>query len=167
MKVREMMCTSVESCTPDTDLASAAMIMWRNDCGIVPVVAPETRKLEGVVTDRDICMAVATTGRRPNDRSVGEVMARELATIESDDDVQQALDIMEREHVRRLPVVDDAGNLAGMLSINDLVLATGRGRGRARAPLLAEDVMVSLRGICAHRAPAVESETQAHVAVPL
>lgn len=58
------MTKAVESCGGHTDLANAAMIMWRKDCGIVPVIEPDTDEVVGVVADRDICMAVATRHRR-------------------------------------------------------------------------------------------------------
>ena len=152
MKVRDVMSSKVESCTPNTDLATAAMMMWKGDCGIIPVVAPGTRKLEGVITDRDICMALATTGRRPDERLVGEVMARNPSTVTADDNVHEALHLMGRDRVRRLPVVDRAGALTGLVSINDVVLNTGR--ARTRPVVGADDVLGALRQICAHRAPA-------------
>lgn len=162
MKVRELMSSKIESCTPGTDLAAASMIMWRDDCGIVPVVSPGTRRLEGAITDRDICMALATSGRRPGERTVGEVMARKPFTVQPDDDVHTALGTMGRERVRRLPVVDRDGALIGMISINDLILATIKGYRGIKVPLAAEDVLGTLRGICAHRAP-VHAEELAEV----
>jgi CBS domain-containing protein len=150
MRVREVMSSKVESCSPDTNLAEAAMIMWRCDCGIVPVVEPGTQRIVGTVTDRDVCMALATTGQRPTERTAKEVMARSLATVDADDDVRVALERMEETRVRRLPVLGDDGTLAGMLSINDLVLATDRDRTDGH-PLPAEAVMKTLRAISEHR----------------
>jgi CBS domain-containing protein len=146
------MSSRVESCSPDTNLAEAAMIMWRCDCGIVPVVEPGTQRVVGTITDRDVCMAVATTGQRPTERSAKEVMARSLATVGPDDDVRVALERMEEARVRRLPVVDQNGALAGVLSVNDLVLATDRERVEGN-PLPVEAVMKTLRGISEHRQP--------------
>ena len=156
MIVRELMNARPESCSPSTDLAAAAMIMWRHDCGIVPVVVPGSNKVQGVITDRDICMALATSGRRPTERTVAEVMTRTPFTVRPEDDVQDALSVMKREHVRRLPVVDEHGALQGVLSINDLILATARGRRRSEASLSADRVMNALRGISEHRKPASE-----------
>lgn len=59
MKVREIMTTDVSSCQPETNLADAAKNMWGRDCGILPIVTGDGR-VSGVITDRDICMAVAT-----------------------------------------------------------------------------------------------------------
>ena len=82
MRVREVMSSRVESCSPDTNLAEAAMIMWRCDCGIVPVVEAGTQRIVGTITDRDVCMALATTGQRPTERTAKEVMARTLTTVD-------------------------------------------------------------------------------------
>jgi CBS domain-containing protein len=156
MMVREVMKAAPESCSSSVDLAAAAMIMWRNDCGIVPVVIPGSNKVQGVITDRDICMALATSGVRPNERTVGDVMARTPFTVLPEDSVQDALTVMKRERVRRLPVVDGSGVLQGMLSINDAILATAKGRGRIRSAVSADRVMSALRSICEHRRPAAE-----------
>ena len=158
MRVRDLMTVNVESCFPGTDLGAAAMIMWRNDCGIVPVVSPATNQVEGVITDRDICMALATSGRRASERTVSEIMGRQVMTANGEDDVHAALSVMERERVRRLPVVDTSGVLSGVLSINDLILATNKVRSRSKAALTSEDVLQALRGICAHRRAAREEE---------
>lgn len=150
MKVREVMSSRVESCSPDTNLAEAAMIMWRCDCGIVPVVETGTQRIVGTITDRDVCMALATSGQRPTERTAKEVMARTLTTVDPDDDVRVALERMEEARVRRLPVVDTDGTLAGLLSVNDLVLATDRDRATGDA-LPVEPVMRTLRVISEHR----------------
>jgi len=151
MNVHDVMTDRVESCQPGTDLAEAAMVMWRNDCGAVPVQDPSSGKLEGVITDRDICMALATTGRRPGERVVSEVMAREPLTVHPDDDLEAVLETMRRGRVRRLPVVSDDGKLVGMLSINDLILRAGRPHGRTKSVVPADDVLETLKAICRHR----------------
>ncbi len=151
MKVRDVMTSQVEMCTPTTNLADAAMIMWRCDCGIVPIVEPGTRRLVGTVTDRDVCMGLATSGLRPTERTTGEIMARSPVTVHADDDVRVALERIEHGRVRRLPVLDGAGELTGVLSVNDLVLATDRQRLRGVDPLPAEDLLRTLRGISEHR----------------
>ena len=151
MRVRDVMTSQVESCSPTTSLADAAMIMWRCDCGIVPVVEPGTRKVVGTITDRDVCMGLATSGMRPTERAAQDIMARSPATVSLEDDVRVALDRMEQVRVRRLPVVDRSGELAGVLSLNDLVLATDENRVRGVDPLPTEDVMRTLRTISEHR----------------
>jgi CBS domain-containing protein len=151
MKVKKPMHRQVGSCTPETDLAAAAMIMWRNDCGIVPVVTPGTGKAIGVITDRDICMAVGTRHLRPEEIRVGEVMSGRLIAVHADDDVKLALESMRTEKVRRLPVVNRDDALEGMLSINDIVLAVETPVGLMRQEPAATDVIMTLKSICEHR----------------
>jgi len=151
MNVHDVMTDRVESCQPWTDLGEAAMVMWRNDCGAVPVQDPASGKLQGVITDRDICMALATTGRRPGERVVSEVMATQPLTVHPDDDIEAALETMRRGRVRRLPVVSDDGKLVGMLSINDLILRASKLHSRTKSVVPADDVLETLKAICRHR----------------
>ena len=60
MKVRDVMTAQVETCPADANLSAAAMVMWRRDCGAVPVTEGKSNRIVGIITDRDICMAVAT-----------------------------------------------------------------------------------------------------------
>ena len=148
MKVQDVMTRTVRPCAPDANLATAAMILWDYDCGVVPVVA-DAGKVVGVITDRDICMAVATKLRSPVDITVGEVVSGELFTCAPEDDLKAALQTMRAERVRRLPVVDQSGALRGILSINDLVLRAEEG-GKASG-LSYGEVLGTLKAISAHR----------------
>src|SRR5690242_8490683 len=74
MKVQDVMTRNVEACLPETDLAAAAMMMWRQDCGVIPVTNRDGR-VAGVVTDRDICMAVATQHRLADQIHVNEIIS--------------------------------------------------------------------------------------------
>ncbi len=152
MRVQDVMTQKVECCTPSTDLADAAMRMWRSECGILPIVEEETRKLLGVVTDRDICMAASTQHQPPCQIQVGSLMKTTLRTCTPKEDVHAALKTMSHFQVRRLPVVGPDGRLEGMLSINDLILNTARNRTGDRHPidLGTDDVMATMRAICAH-----------------
>ena len=106
MTVKELQTSAVKSCGRDTDLATVAKLMWDGDCGAVPVVTDD-RKVIGMITDRDICIAAATRSRAPS-----EIRAREVITgngvhaVKADDDVRVALRTMRKHRVRRLPVVD-------------------------------------------------------------
>lgn len=154
MKVRNLMTSRVESCNPGTDLGTAAMIMWRNDCGIVPVVEEASGQVCGVVTDRDICMALALTGRRPAERTVGELMSGVVHAVSPDDNVAGVLRRMRQHRVRRLPVVGTDGKLRGMISLNDLILHAESTRLHAHVALSFDQVMETLQGVCEHRAAA-------------
>jgi len=150
MRVKEIMTGAIEACRPATDLAAVAMTMWRQDCGFVPVVDEENR-VAGVITDRDICMALATRHRRPEELTAQDAMSRPLFTVHPDDDVREALEVMQTRRVRRLPVVDAEARLRGILSINDVVLHARPSAARSRAEISANAVLAALQGICEHR----------------
>ena len=123
------MTREVEACRPEDSLAEAAAVMWRRDCGAVPVVG-EDGGVAGIITDRDICMALATRRAYASDVRVEEVMARDVATCTPEDDAEEALELMRERQLRRLPVVDGRGQLAGILSLADVVRRTRKGGGR-------------------------------------
>src|SRR6516225_10899919 len=132
---------------PETNLADAAMRMWRGDCGILPVIA-DGKKVVGVITDRDICMAAATKHRDPTRIRVREVISGKVYGCSPDTEIHEALKIMQQKQVRRLPIIDPLdGRLAGILSMNDVALKATTER---TAELSAEDVENTLRAICLH-----------------
>jgi CBS domain-containing protein len=144
MNVRDCYTEDVRSCTADTDLARAASIMWECDCGTVPVV-DNANKVVGMITDRDICMAVATKNTTASQIRVADVMSKKLFTCKPQDDIKTALRTMAQNRVRRLPVTDANGILQGVLSMNDIVCATAEtNRG------LGEEVLETYRAICEH-----------------
>ena len=151
MKVEEIMTRDVQCCGPDTNLAAAAKMMWDSDCGVLPILNVQGQVM-GMITDRDICMAASTTNRVPSAVTAWETASGKAITCRADEDVKTALARMEEGKVRRLPVVDEDGILQGILSMNDLVLAAGEHRGRSAPPLSVEDVVRTLKSICAHRA---------------
>jgi CBS domain-containing protein len=147
MKVQDVMTYDVQTCRPETNLADAAMRMWRGDCGILPVIA-DGQKVVGVITDRDICMAAATKHRDTANIRVSEVISGKVYGCSPDTEIHEALKIMEQKQVRRLPIISaEDGRLAGILSMNDVALKASAGR---RAELSAEDVENTLRAICSH-----------------
>lgn len=148
MKVKDIMTRDPRSCTPDTSVAAAAHLMWDADCGILPVV--EDGRLVGVVTDRDLYIALATRNARPAELTIGEVATRTVTTCAPEDDVHAAMEQMKLARVRRLPVVGFGDTLLGILSLDDIVLAAGPDR-----PVRSEEVVGVLQAICGrhHRAP--------------
>jgi CBS domain-containing protein len=135
MKVQDMMSRDPATCGADESLVAAARILWERDCGIVPVVDGRGVPV-GVVTDRDVCMAAYTRGRRLDEIPVHTVMAQVVSTCRSDEPVVSALEVMRQMQVRRLPVVDEDGRLCGVLSITDIVRAA-RGDGATSAAVIA------------------------------
>jgi len=98
-------------------------MMCECDCGAIPVVDANNRKhAVGVVTDRDIVCRVVAQGRDVTQTKVGDCMSRPLATIHEDSDIADCCEAMETARVRRLLVVDDDGNLCGVVSQADLAL---------------------------------------------
>jgi CBS domain-containing protein len=146
MKVKDLMTPEPRTCTRKTNLAEAAALMLDADCGILPVVEPDG-KLVGIVTDRDMYIALATRNKLASQLTVGEVTKTRVLTCGPDDDVQTALATMKEHHVRRLPVEGFGGTVAGVVSMNDILLAAGR-RGVANA-----EIVDTLQAICAHRRP--------------
>jgi len=147
MQVREVMNPNAEACGPADNLSTAAGIMWRHNCGVVPVV-DEGQRVTGVITDRDICMAVATRGRLAAQIAVAEVQSGRVFTCSPDDDVRAALRVMEENQVRRLPVVAGGAALVGVLSLHDVVRRTTPTRGRGGGGVSYEDVMGVLKALC-------------------
>jgi CBS domain-containing protein len=138
------MTSNVKTCRPDTNLAEAGRDMWEGDCGALPVVNDEGR-VTSMITDRDICIALATKGRPADRVAVREVAQSHAYTCQPEDDASAALHTMKAHQVRRLPVVDADGHIRGILSLNDVVTHPG-----SASPT---EVVSALASICAHRGP--------------
>ena len=149
MKVQEVMTSGAIACAPETNLEAAALLMWDNDCGVLPVVTDDGRVVS-MITDRDICMATALNHRAPGDIPVAEVVTGKVYSCNPEDDVREALGTMLRERVRRLPVVTSDGTLAGIISINDVVLKAQEGTAGDASQLSYADVVSAFKGICTH-----------------
>jgi CBS domain-containing protein len=149
MKVKDVMTRNVKSCRPEGSLDQAAILMWDNDCGVLPVVDSESRVM-GMITDRDIAIAASTKGRLPTQINVGEVMSGNVYACAEDEDIKSALHTMRREKVRRLPVINYDGKLAGILSLNDIVLRAGEARTGWAPEISHEEVVSTFKAICEH-----------------
>jgi CBS domain-containing protein len=121
MRVHEVMTRKAVSCGADIDLRAAARLMFEGGFGTLPVVDARGRVI-GIVTDRDIAMAVATRERNASQIMVHEAMSTHVRGCLSTDEVGAALGLMDEAGVRRLPVMDATGHLAGILSIDDILL---------------------------------------------
>lgn len=120
MNIDELMTGSPRSCRPEEPLSAAARLLWDHDCGAVPVVDGAQRPV-GIVTDRDCCMAAYTRGQRLDQITVHDAMAKTVFTVRRDEPVARAAEIMRERQVRRLPVVDAAGRLCGIVALADLL----------------------------------------------
>lgn len=155
MNVMELCSTDLCTCRRETDLASVAGMMWERDCGIVPVV-DERRHVVGVITDRDICLAVATRGCRATDLCVGDVISGEAFVCSATEDVRSALRSMASHAVRRLPVVNERHELVGVLSISDVIQAA-RDKSKVGA-LTGSDVLLALQQVTRPRPVTAERQ---------
>ncbi|MDF0676038.1 MAG: CBS domain-containing protein [Nitrospira sp.] len=150
MKVQDMMTSDAQCCSPDTNLATAAKMMWDSDCGALPVVRINGQVV-GMITDRDICVAAATKNKPPSEITVWETTSGKAYTCRPTDDVHMALDIMKRERVRRIPVVDEDGVLRGIIAMNDFLLVAQEAKGKNVPAVSYEDVVHAMKAISAHR----------------
>ena len=152
MKVHDVMTEEVKFCGPETNLAAAAAIMWENDCGALPIVA-DSGKAIGVITDRDIAIALGTRNQQAAEIPVRQVISGQLFAASPDDDIHSALKLMRKEKVHRLPVINTQGKLEGILSLNDVALHAMHPNGKATPALNYEDVVSTLKAVCEHRHP--------------
>jgi CBS domain-containing protein len=150
MTVKDIMNSPVQSCGPETNLGAAAMMMWDSDCGALPAVNYEG-KVVGMITDRDICMAAATKNRTPSEITVFETITGQVYACAPGDDIHDAMKTMAKHQVRRLPVINDAGVLVGVLSMNDIVLHAGETKGRHAHVITPDDAIRAFKAIDAHR----------------
>lgn len=119
MKLKDIMSTDLEYVSIDDNIFEAACLMRDHNIGLIPVV--DQRKLVGVVTDRDLVVR-GIAERRPNSLEVGKVMSSVLVKGFPDMSVEEAITIMQDAQVRRLPVVDQADHLVGVVSLGDIAL---------------------------------------------
>ena len=128
MKIAECMSSEVHVITPDDTIQDAAIAMAEQDVGVLPVTIDQ--QLVGIVTDRDIAIRGIGMGCGP-DTPIEDVMSREVRCCFAGQDSAEVLATMSQVQVRRLPVVDDARRLVGIVSITDLAAAEASRTGQA------------------------------------
>jgi len=122
-KCREVMTGDPVCCVPTDTVARIAKLMKTENIGSVPICEDRHgKKLLGIVTDRDLALQVVAENRDASSTKVQDVMTREPFTCRGDDDLQTALDAMEKHQVRRIPVFDDDRRLIGMISQADVAV---------------------------------------------
>lgn len=138
MNVQEIMTRDPAVATPGMTAREAARLMQREDTGVLPVVESDSsRRLLGVVTDRDLAIRVVAEGRDGETR-VSEVMSGDrLATARPEDSLDRVMETMSGEQVRRIPIVDERGALVGIVSQADIVL---KARDEHKAEQTVEDI---------------------------
>jgi len=146
MKVQDVMVKDVKFCGPNTNLAAATEMFWTDCCGTLPVV-DDRGNVVGMITDRDICIALGTRDVPSLTVKVRDVSLPKLFSCAPDDDVHAALETMGAQKVRRLPVIDKRGTLKGILSIDDVVLHAVK-TPAGFSDITYEDVVTTLKAIC-------------------
>jgi CBS domain-containing protein len=122
MRVNEIMTSDPVVCTFACTTNVVAGVMRELDVGIVPVVENLTsRKLIGVVTDRDLAVRVLAEGRNPSYMTMQECMTKDPVFCHPEDDVPKVLALMAEHQVRRIPVVDKQQKIVGIVSMSDLI----------------------------------------------
>jgi CBS domain-containing protein len=123
MKCNEIMTKDPACCLPGDTVDQAAQLMKDEDVGPVPVVADQkTKRLVGIVTDRDLAVKVVADARQIAAVKVEEVMTRNPVTCRAEDDLQKAIAAMEKHQVRRIPIVDDNNRIVGIIAQADIAI---------------------------------------------
>ncbi len=145
MKVQDVMVKGVRFCSPDMNLATVTKIFWEQGCGALPVV--ENGRAIGMITDRDVSIALGTRNAKAGDTLVRDVALPKVFFCLPQDDIHIALNTMRAQQVRRLPVVDNEGVLTGILSLDDIVLFA---EDKPVGELTYSDVVDTMKSIYEH-----------------
>lgn len=146
MRVQDVMVGTPAYCDASTNLGAAIEMLWNRNCGFLPVV-DENEKVIGVVTDRDLCIAMGTRNRVAGEITVGEALSPQLFYCKPEDDIHAALKIMGDKKVRRLPVVDSNRKLKGILAMDDIVMHAQTARAGKFPELSADDILGTLKNL--------------------
>jgi len=121
MKCREIMTTDPVFCVPGDTVNKAALLMKTEEVGPIPVVTDQqTKRLVGIITDRDLAVKVVAEALDARTTTVEEVMTTGVIACHADDDLRKALGAMEDHQVRRIPVVDDGDHIIGIIAQADI-----------------------------------------------
>ena len=120
-KCNEVMTKNPVCCLPTDTVTKVAQLMKGKDFGSVPIIENEqTKKLVGIVTDRDLALKIVAEGRDPKSSKAEDVMTHKVVTVHAEDDLQKALDAMSEHKLRRIPVVDNNHGIVGIIAQADV-----------------------------------------------
>lgn len=123
MNVREVMTSNPVCCLPEDTAQTAARMMCESNVGSIPIVSDrQSRKLTGIITDRDICCTIVAQGLDPVSTPVSEHMHRNPVVCRPDESVENCERSMQKHQVRRIPVVDERGCVLGIVAQADVAL---------------------------------------------
>lgn len=154
MRVLDIMMGTPYYCRPETNLGSATELMWTGNCGFLPVLGANG-EVVGVITDRDVCIALGTRHLAPGNVVVGEVMSTNVYSCAPEDDVHFALGAMKAGRVRRLPVIAKDGTLVGVISMDDVLLRAEATNVTKPDEISALEVVEAFRSINTRQLPQV------------
>ena len=118
MRIADVMTPDPQTVRPGDTLQSAAQLMDELNVGVLPVV--DGGELIGILTDRDIVIRSTSAGQDPSTAKVADAMTTDAQTLQQDASVEEAVEVMEERQLRRVPVVNEAGQLVGIVSLGDL-----------------------------------------------
>jgi len=119
MRVADIMATHLVSCAPETPIVEVAQLMCDNDCGAIPVLEDGGRPV-GILTDRDITCRAVAEGRDVTGLQAAQVMSRAVITVSPDTSIEACCEVMEKNQLRRVVVIDELGVCCGMVAQADL-----------------------------------------------
>lgn len=160
MQVKSVMTGSRCACQAETNVGAATEMMWKGNCGFLPVVDAEGRVC-GVVTDRDICIALGTRNVTSGELPVGDISQRKVFSCHEEDDIHVALQTMKEARVRRLVVVDAEGTLSGVISMDDILLRAEPARVGREPELSADEVVRTYQNIMRKDKPSISKKAAA------
>jgi len=158
MKIQELMTKNVQTCRPTDSLSHAAQAMWEADVGCLPVVDDE-QLVVGMITDRDICMAAHLRGAPLWAVPVADAMAKVVFSCAPNDKPADVIELCSDKRVRRVPIVDEAGKLLGLITLAGLAHAIES--AKSKPGVSAKDVCATLGAVTARR----ESQASARMEV--
>lgn len=121
MTVASVMTETPVCCTPKSTLVEVARMMVEHDCGQIPIVENmATRKLTGVVTDRDITTRIVAAGLNSNEAHASDCMSSPCHTVSAETSLKDCCDLMEANKIRRVPVVNAENEVIGIVSLADI-----------------------------------------------
>jgi CBS domain-containing protein len=147
MQIAKLMTRDIHTCRQTDTLERAAQLMWDHDIGALAVL-DDDGMLIGIVTDRDACMAAFMAHQPLHALQVSTAMNTHVVTCRPEDTSEVVASLMARHKIRRIPVVNDDQHPIGMVSLNDLALASARGNG-----IPGREIAATLASICEHREP--------------
>ena len=122
-KCNEVMTKKPVCCLPDDFVSEAAELMKKEQVGSIPIIEDEqTRKLVGIVTDRDLTIRIVAEGLDAKSTKVETIMTRNVVTCSAEDDLQKAVDTMSKHQLRRIPVVDEDNKILGIIAQADVAM---------------------------------------------